>query len=218
MTDLIGTYQLYSPADGCDREVNVFKDVDVKHVQYVDREWMPVLRSQRQLAAIRFKQLGKSSNEEWQETLGQYGAPDSHWDWQDFAKPGVARTTHASISILADDDVEAIMVVDLTRRCELGEQAGEHLAYIENLAVAPWNRGAIQSPRRFGGLGKMMLALAVKLSESEGWGGRVGLHSLAQSESFYEKCKLTRVKNDPSYEDLWYFEFTPSQANEFLSL
>ena len=190
----------------------------MKHVQYIDREWMPILQSQRQLANIRFKQLGKSSNEEWQKLLGQYGAPDSHWEWEELAKPCVARTTHTSFSILADDDVEAMVVIDLTRRCELSEQAGEYLAYIKNLAVAPWNRSAIQSPRRFGGLGKMILALVVKLSESEGWGGRVGLHSLSQSESFYQKCKLTRVKRDSGYGDLWYFEFTPLQASEFLSL
>lgn len=218
MTDLIGNYQLYSPADECDRKVQVFDNVDVSHVEFIDREWMPLLQSQRQLAAIRFKQLGKSSNDEWQQLLGDYGAPDSRWDWNDLAKPGIARTTHKSFSVIAGDDVEAVMVVELTHRCEIAEQAGDHLVYIENLAIAPWNRGEIQSPRRFGGIGKMMLALAVKLSESEGWGGRVGLHSLSQSETFYEKCKLTRLKNDASHEDLWYFEFTPSQAREFLSL
>jgi hypothetical protein len=217
MTDLIGTYQLYSPADDCDCEIQVFDEVDATHVGFINREWMPILKSQRQLAAIRFKQLGKSTNDEWQHLLGEYGAPDSHWNWDNLAKPGVVRTTHRSFSVLTGDEVEAVMVVDLTQRCEIGEQNGEHLVYVENLAVAPWNREEIQSPRRLGGLGKVMLALAVKLSESEGWKGRVGLHSLSQSESFYEKCNMTCVKNDPNYEDLWYFEFTPAQAKEFLS-
>lgn len=217
MTDLIGTYQLYSPADDCDHEIQVFDQIDAAHVDYINREWMPVLKSQRQLAAIRFKQLGGSTNDEWQQLLGEYGAPDSRWNWNDLAKPGVARTTHRSFSVLTGDEVEAVMVANLTRRCELDEQNGEHLVYVENLAVAPWNRDEIHSPRYLGGLGKVMLALAAKLSESEGWKGRVGLHSLAQSESFYEKCKMTRVKNDSSCEDLWYFEFTPSQAKEFLS-
>lgn len=217
MTTLIGTYQLYSPADDCDREIQVFSQIDAAHVDHINREWMPILKDQRQLAAIRFKQLGKSNNDEWQRILGEYGAPDSHWDWEDLAKPGVARTTHRSFSVVTGDEVEAVMVVDLTQRCKIDVQNGEHLVYVENLAVAPWNRDEIQSPRRLGGLGKVMLALAIKLSESEGWKGRVGLHSLPQSESFYEKCNMTRVKNDSTYEDLWCFEFTPSQAKELLS-
>ena len=217
MTNLIGEYQLYSPADKRDRSVQLFNQVDVSHVNYINREWMPLLQRQRQLAAIRFRQLGKPSNDKWQQLLGEYGAPDSHWDWNNIAKPDIARTTHQSFAVVADNNVEAVMVVDLTRRCAISEQSGQHLVYIENLAVAPWNRSPIQSPRRLGGLGKMMLALAVKLSESEGWGGRVGLHSLPQSEYFYEDCKLTRVHNGAGYERLWYFEFTPSQAHEFLS-
>lgn len=217
MSDLIGRYQLYSPAEDRDCEIQVFDQIDVVHIDYINRTWMPVLNRQRQLAAIRFKQLGKSTNDEWQRLLGVYGAPDSHWDWNELAKPGVARATHRSFSVLTGHEVEAVMVVNLTQRCEIAEQSGEHLVYVENLAVAPWNRDEIKSPRRLGGLGKVLLALAVKLSESEAWKGRVGLHSLVQSESFYEKCNMTRVKNDPSYEDLWYFEFTPSQASEFLS-
>lgn len=217
MSGLLDTYQLYSPEDDDQREVEVFDAIDKSHVDYIDREWAPLLKSQRQLAAIRFKQLGKSSDDEWQQLLGEYGAPDSHWDWNDFAKPSIARSTHKSFSVLSGGDVEAVMVVDLTQRCELSEQADEHLVYIENLAVAPWNRDEIQSPRRFGGLGKVMLALAVELSRNEGWDGRVGLHSLSQSEDFYQKCSLVRVKKDSSHEDLWYYEFTPSLANKFLS-
>ena len=137
MTNLIGEYQLYSPTNGRNRKVQVFDQVNISHVDYINREWLPLLKRQRQLAAIRLKQLEKPSNDKWQHLLGEYGAPDSHWNWNDLAKPGIARTTHRSFSVVAGDDVEAAMVVDLTRRCVLSEQCGQHLVYIENLAVAP---------------------------------------------------------------------------------
>ena len=51
----------------------------------------------------------------------------------------------------------------------------------------------------------------------EGFAGRVGLHSLPQSEGFYEgTCRMTRGEIDMKYEGLRWFEFTGSGAKEFL--
>ena len=215
--NLIGTYQLYSPAENRTRDVDAYEGVDASSVEYVKQEWVPILQERRQLAAIRLKQLVDPNNDDWQRLLGEYGVPDAHWNWDEIVKPDETRITHAAFCIRTGSNVEALMVTDLTRRCKLDQQKGDHLVYIENLAVAPWNRGAIASPRKLGGLGKMMLAVAVKLSESEGWNGRVGLHSLPQSESFYTECGFARVKVDRNYENLWYFELSIDKANEFLN-
>jgi hypothetical protein len=57
----------------------------------------------------------------------------------------------------------------------------------------------------------------VRKSVEEGFKGRLGLHSLPNSERFYlEACRLTAVGRDPKQNLLW-LEFTPEQAERFLS-
>ena len=88
--------------------------------------------------------------------------------------------------------------------------------YVELLATAPWNRTNIQRPKRFRGTGTVMIAAAIQLSMDLGYKGRVGLHSLRDAESFYQKgCGLTAPGRDAAYLNLMYFEMTETQAEGF---
>jgi hypothetical protein len=65
-------------------------------------------------------------------------------------------------------------------------------------------------------VGSILLGTAINLSHDEGFGGRLGLHSLPQADSFYrDKLGMTELGPDISKQNLRYFEMTPGQANDF---
>jgi hypothetical protein len=61
-----------------------------------------------------------------------------------------------------------------------------------------------------------MLRQVVFESVEEDFHGRVGLHSLDQSRSFYERHGMTFIEIDATKENLAYFEFTKETAAAFL--
>ena len=62
-----------------------------------------------------------------------------------------------------------------------------------------------------------LMEAAVRFSLVEGFGGRVGLHSLPQSEPFYENvCRMTRGEIDQQYENLRWFELAANDVKKFL--
>lgn len=70
---------------------------------------------------------------------------------------------------------------------------------------------------RYGLIGSIFVATAVQLSLSEGFKGRIGLHSLPQAEKFYgERCRMTDLGRDAKKENLRYYEMTAEQASDFL--
>lgn len=71
---------------------------------------------------------------------------------------------------------------------------------------------------RYLGVGTVLIAEAIRLSAEMQLQGAIGLHSLPQAERFYaERCRMTRVAQDPDYFDLAYFEFTPAAAIDWLA-
>ncbi len=67
------------------------------------------------------------------------------------------------------------------------------MIYIDYLETAPWNQGGLVGRPRYGGIGTVMLAAAIRLSLNEGFFGRIGLHSLPQSEEFYKASGLDLI-------------------------
>jgi hypothetical protein len=58
----------------------------------------------------------------------------------------------------------------------------------------------------------------VRFSIDEGFKGRVGLHSLPHSEAFYiDECGMTPGERDSKKQNLLWCEFTPEQAQNFLT-
>ncbi len=121
--------------------------------------------------------------------------------------------------------VESMDMHGAEHRTRLGNTK-RNLAYIPWLETAPWNwdvppeppedRGSIQQ-RRFRGLGIILMTYAVVWSDQQGFKGRVGLHSLPQSERFYRvNCGMADLGPDPKYQRLRYFELEDEQAKTFL--
>ncbi|WP_162630073.1 hypothetical protein ABMY26_33495 [Azospirillum sp. HJ39] len=59
-------------------------------------------------------------------------------------------------------------------------------AYVDTLAVAPWNRAEAPPPARVRELGRLLLFGAILLSHENGHGGRIALHAAPLAESWYQ--------------------------------
>jgi hypothetical protein len=128
----------------------------------------------------------------------------SHWNWrnkQDRFESGFYRL----VAIECAEETQGLMaVVDEPINSRL---VNGQLVYVDFLETAPWNLVVAGSSRRFAGVGTALLLDAIRLSWERGSSGRVGLHSLPQSETFYERIGMTSCGTDPNYYDLAYFEF-----------
>lgn len=87
---------------------------------------------------------------------------------------------------------------------------------IEYLENAPWNISLLPGKPRLVPVGKILLAATVQESQTRGYDGRVGLHSLPQAESFYRSLGMTDFGTDHAYYGLNYFEFDSLAAQRWL--
>jgi hypothetical protein len=105
------------------------------------------------------------------------------------------------------------------------ERSGAGLVYVEYIAVAPWNyKDLLEKLHRapyFGKIGKVLLTAAITLSRELGYEGRIGLHSLPQTEDYYALgCGMIDLGLEtfqgPGYQyDLRYYEMTARIADQF---
>jgi len=141
---------------------------------------------------------------------------DSQWNWKWKAGQWRPYLKNHSFAIICENELQGLMVASDVKSARIPEQFGKPVVYVELLATAPWNRSKIQKPKRFHGVGTVMMAAAVQLSIDLGFKGRVGLHSLSGAESFYQDdCGMTALGTDAAYLDMIYFEMTEKQAVEF---
>ena len=141
----------------------------------------------------------------------------SHWNWRDKVEDVRGILAYRGFAISCEDKTQGLMLVRMTDVARLPNQRGKPLIYIDYLESAPWNQGGLVDRPRFGGIGTVMLAAAMRLSLDEGFFGRIGLHSLPQSEEFYKASGMASLGADLSKQGLCYFEMTPAQASAFLS-
>jgi hypothetical protein len=118
--------------------------------------------------------------------------------------------------IVYQDEIQGLMLVEqMIEFSKLSPNKGEPLLYIKYLEVAPKNVALYTNPRKFLGVGCVLLRIAVAYSIAVGCEGRVGLHALPQAEAFYQKNGMTKLDCDPAHAGLRYFEFTSEQAQQY---
>jgi hypothetical protein len=139
----------------------------------------------------------------------------AHWDWRNKVH-SVEAVHHRLVAIEYRNQVQGIMaVLQAPKRSRLSD---EPLLYVDYLESAPWNLRSGANPPRYMGIGTALIAEAVHLSSDAGLEGRIGLHSLPQSEAFYKsRCRMKELGQDIQYFDLTYFEFTSEQAIQWLA-
>ena len=138
--------------------------------------------------------------------------PESaHWDWSQKLAKSAGYAAYRRFAVQCDGQLQGMMqaLIEHPRYSALDPAAdGKPLVYVDYLETAPWNQ-AWHPKKRFGGVGTVLLMEAVELSESEDFGGRVGLHSLPSSEVFYRKAGMHDFGADKRHsQQLRYFEFT----------
>lgn len=139
------------------------------------------------------------------------------WNWQAKTARVVGLLGFQGFSVVCAGVTQGLMRVDLTKTAQASTQKGKPLVYVDFLEVAPWNWPAQGQAVRYKGVGMALMVAAAALSEQEGFRGRIGLHSLPQSESFYrDRCRMIDLGPDAAYQNLRYFEMTPDQAKAFL--
>lgn len=150
----------------------------------------------------------------------------AHWDWNKKTAAFQNLLSYRMFAVTCALDTQGLMAVAtdvVMHPSRLPDDKGRRglgLVYIDFLEAAPWNRPEhVQSPR-YRGVGSVLIATAIQLSLDEGFKGRIGLHSLPQSEDFYRNVvRMTDLGPDTSYPGsvpLRYFEFTTAQAQAFI--
>jgi hypothetical protein len=141
-----------------------------------------------------------------------------HWEWDQKFHKVKSLLSHTSVGITCNGQTQGLMSLDfVTNRGRLPEQIKLELAYVDYLEVAPWNwKDNRFDPPRYNFIGYTMIRAAIEISFSQGFKGRVGLHSLPQSIKFYENCGFVNMGDDSTYHSLPYFELMTNEANAFL--
>ena len=160
--------------------------------------WFPVTR--------KFNELLKESNTDltkWPQSL--------HWDWEAKLRRVEASEHLKSFSVIRDSKTQALVIVDLSKKCVLSGQKDETLVYIDYIETAPWNRMSITGLEpEFRGCGLLLIRQSGEYSIECSFKGRIGLHSFPQSETLYvNKIGMTDLGIDKDYQNLRYYELTP---------
>lgn len=139
----------------------------------------------------------------------------SNWNWDEKVEAIDGLLGNASFSVVAEGMTQGMMILDYLQGCQLPEQKGKPLVYISYVEVAPWNQRPLAPVvPRFAGVGSLLFRAAIEASRMNDFSGRVGLHSLRRSESWYRnKCGMTDLGQQRH--GLRYFEMTPAQADAF---
>ncbi len=201
--------QLFDNARKEPVEAELFDEVTIEHFLETQREWRPLVIKAAKI-------------------MLQNGAPHEglprhfHWDWSN-KESDLRVLAFAFFGIKCDGKLQGIMKLESVGHVgRLADQKLKPLIYVDYIETAPWNvkvlAQALGGNPQFGSVGTRLIEAAVRRSLDEGFKGRLALHSLSTSERFYlDVCGMTAVGRDPAKQNLLWFEFSPEQAEKFLS-
>ena len=173
----------------------------------VENEW----RAERSVMAQALL-AGGVPRDRWPQSL--------HWNWSKKA-PLLQYLDTQGFGIVWDKKWQGVALTKSSplHVSKIGPDKGKPLVYVDFIESAPWNWVIPEIGQRgkFRAIGSALFWRAVKLSEEEGFHGRVGLHALRQAEWFYEKaCGMTPVGRDANKQNLLYFELLREDAKTLL--
>lgn len=139
-----------------------------------------------------------------------------HWDWSKKADM-LDLLAYRCMGIESGERMQGLMMVStIAAKGRLPGQQGKAVLYVEFLETAPWNIRDLAGTPQFLGVGVRLLEAAIAFSEEEGFGGRIGLHSLPQSTEFYRKYMTDLGLDASQSQGLRYFEMSAEQVRCFL--
>lgn len=200
MKERLGTRILFNRWTGEEEPADIFRGLDESNFSDFEKYWKPELDRR----AAEFKS--------WTEAAAG-NVQDAHWDWVGKAK---AEALYDSFAVECSGGTQALMLIDpATRFAKIPAQHGLDICYVELIASAPWNRPKFSGRPKYRGAGRVLIATAISLSVDMELKGRIGLHSLPESESWYQCLGF----NDCGFDDdkrMRYFEMTEEDAKLFL--
>lgn len=183
-------------------EAQLYERIDASFAQRADDAWIPYLAVAKAQAAG-----------------AQLPAPaveHGHWRWKQKVSVTSHLLSYPTLGIEYEGDVQGLMMLLTDGEFgRLGTQQSQPLVYVHFLATAPWNLPSVVAQPRFRGVGLTFMRAAVQTSFDLGFKGRVGLHSLPQSEDWYARLGMTCLGADPEKQGLRYFEMPAAQAGIF---
>jgi hypothetical protein len=182
-------------------EAFLYDEIKQRHANDANINWKNFLSD-----AAKLQNILKSSEQ------------SAHWDWDKKMLNVTGQLIYQTFAIECNGSTQGLMIINNAGKiCKLDSQKGKPLVYIEFIETAPWNRPQL-GEQRYKGIGTTMVAAAIKASLDFGFEGRIGLHSLPQSEDFYiEKCGMTDLGQDTNYHGkLHYMEMNPDKAKLFM--
>lgn len=176
------------------------------NVDDFDNEWRPIMDAA----------LAKLTT---QSAIEAAQLQDAHWKWREKHQARSNRFDWESFAVECDGLTQGLMFLRTVGFAREPSQKNLPLVYIDLVSVAPWNRPTLTKRPKYKGVGPLLLGAALSFSINEGLDGRLGLHSLPQSEGWYRDiCKMSEIGPDTAYPgNLVYFEFTPAQAQAYLT-
>jgi hypothetical protein len=200
MKEHLGDRDLWNRLTGAHESASIFRGLDDKNFQDFETVWKPQLEK-------RAKDFGT-----WKEQA-EGNVQDAHWDWVGKSKNDAV---YDSFAIECDGMTQGLMLVATAPHFgRLESQRGLDLCYIELISAAPWNRVKFSETPKYKGGGRILLATAISLSIELELKGRIGLHSLSESESWYDAQGMKRCGFDAD-KKMEYFEMTEANAEKFL--
>lgn len=193
------------------RQTGAFEPATLSAIEEQDLEcyrtqWRPLIEA-------KIEEL-KRTDSFTSESLAKFSIQDEHFDWPEKCLERAEQLAWPSFALRCDGKTQGLMYVNLLQTSRIPGHEKQPMVYVDLLATAPWNRSALVGSGQYGGVGVVLIAEAVLLSLDEDFGGRLGLHSLPQSDGFYEqKLGMTKLEKHP----LNYFEFDPEGAEAWLA-
>ncbi len=139
----------------------------------------------------------------------------AHWDWRRKHEATDGLLVYQMLGVECDGQMQGLMLLQTAGVfSRIPGQANIGIMYVFFIATAPWNSPSVVVNPRYRFVGSVLIAAAIKISLDLGFKGRIGLHSLPQSEDWYAR-NMTDLGIDLK-KNFRYFEMTPEQAEEFI--
>lgn len=203
MKELLGERILLGHGTRIEVPALVFRELDQKNFDDFENLWRPPLKAARSRITTAEEAAGISIQ-------------DWHWEWADKAIEAQRIMGRDTFAVECAGETQGLMLTDVGFG-QNATQKGRELVYVELLATAPWNRPKLVPDPRYKGVGRVLIGTAISLSVDLGFAGRIGLHSLPQSESWYRAAGGFTDLGFDSSKKMHYFEMTESDAAAFVS-
>lgn len=186
----------------------VYQEIDESNLSHFEEQWRPLIR-ERLASLTTLEEVQTANIQDW------------HWNWRKKVLKRKGQLSNESFAVEANGTTQGLLFVKTTAFGRIAEQKGLDLVYLEYVATAPWNRHGFTQTPLYKGVGRILLATAISMSVDLGFRGRVALHSIPQSESWYrDECGMSDLGPDLDADTrgvLRYFEMTAVQAQSFIS-